>query len=186
MGLFTKDISDEDIIQRIQKGDRKMVDFLYKKYYKMVTNYVLKNSGDEIEAEDLFQDVIVVFWQKVTSGELVLSAKISTYLYGISHNLWQKELKRKNKYSSEIEDKPQEEFKDRDEHIKIVQEALEHLGSGCKEILMYYYFEDRSMTDIAELMGLSNADTAKSKKYKCKQELDKLLKKRFKTGDILD
>jgi hypothetical protein len=42
------------------------------------------------------------------------------------------------------------------------------------------------MNDIAEKLGFANADTAKTKKYKCKKELDELIKSKYKASDFLD
>lgn len=179
---------DSDIINSIKKGDESALDYLYKKNYKMMVNLVMKNNGTEDEAKDVFQDALIVFWQKTISGELIMTSKISTYLYSICQNLWRKELDRKSKLTNE-----QAEFGfDEDntffanEKIKAIHDCLNQLGDGCKKILSYYYFDDLSMLDIAEKMGFANADTAKTKKYKCKQELDKLIKSKFKASDFLD
>ena len=52
--------------------------------------------------------------------------------------------------------------------------------------LMLYYFDGLSMTDIAKQLGFANADTAKTKKYKCKKRLDQLVKSIYKASDFLD
>jgi RNA polymerase sigma factor (sigma-70 family) len=179
-------MTDIEVVEKIQKGDETALHFLYKKYYRMMVNLVIKNNGTEDEAKDIFQDSLVVFWQKVTSKELVLTSKISTYLYSICQNLWRKELERKSRLVHESRDRAVLPDDDRQERIKLVGQALNALGEGCKKILTYYYFEDRSMQDIADLMGFANADTAKTKKYKCKKELDNILKSRYKTHDFLD
>jgi DNA-directed RNA polymerase specialized sigma24 family protein len=61
----------------------------------MMTKMVMSNSGTEQEAKDIYQEALVVFWQKSTSKKLVLTSKISTYIYSICQNLWRKELDRK-------------------------------------------------------------------------------------------
>lgn len=179
-------ISDEEILKKIQKGDQAMVDFLYKKNYRMVISYIQKNSGTEEEAKDIFQESIVVFWQKAASGNLILTSKISTYIFSIAQNLWRKELDRKSRNSGEMIEISEETNHDREEKIKIIHDSLNKIGSTCKELLAYYYFEDRSMNDIAQIMGFANADTVKSKKYKCKQELDRYIKENYKISDVLD
>jgi RNA polymerase sigma factor (sigma-70 family) len=179
-------ISDEDILKKIQNADQKVVDYLYKKNYRMVVNYIQKNSGTEDEAKDVFQEAVIVFWQKAASGNLVLTSKISTYIFSISQNLWRKELDRKSRNSGEMVDVHESINLDKDEKIKIIHDSLSKLGNTCREILVYYYFEDRSMSDIAEIMGFANADTVKSKKYKCKQELDKYIKDNYRITDVLD
>jgi RNA polymerase sigma factor (sigma-70 family) len=184
---FSFRLTDEEILNRIKKGDEKVIEHLYKKYYKMMVNHILKNNGSEDEAKDIYQESLIVFWQKVSSGNLKLTSKISTYIYSICQNLWRKELDRKSKMlNSEERDIALEENYENYEKIKIIRECLNELGETCKKILTLYYFEELSMNDIAEQMGLANADTAKTRKYKCKQELDKLIKRKYSTKDFLD
>jgi RNA polymerase sigma factor (sigma-70 family) len=182
-------MTEQEIIERIQKGDERMLDFLYKKNYRMMINLVVKNKGTEEEAKDVYQDALVVFWQKAQSKDFVLSSKISTYLYSICQNLWRKELDRKNRMNTqELDDidKAEIDNTDKEERIKIVQKCLNSIGETCRTLLMYYYFDDLSMQEIADKMGFANADTAKTRKYKCKQELDNKIKELYTKSDILD
>lgn len=179
-------MSDEEVLAKIRQGDERALAFLYKKYYKMMVNLIVKNNGTEEEAKDVFQEALVVFWQKASSDTLVLTSKISTYLYSICQNLWRKELDRKGRLSFEEHDRGEKPSYDTDEKIQLVQECLNSLGETCRKILTYYYYEDLSMNDIAERLGFANADTAKTKKYKCKKELDDLIKQKFTSQDFLD
>jgi RNA polymerase sigma factor (sigma-70 family) len=179
-------MKDSEILARIRQGDEGALDYLYKKNYKMMTKMVINNSGTEDEAKDIYQDALIVFWQKAVSGNLVLSSKISTFIYSICQNLWRKELERKSKLSSEEKDSPEINDVDRRERIEIINTSINNLGETCRKILTYYYFDNLSMNDIAEKMGFANADTAKTKKYKCKKELDELIKSKYKASDFLD
>jgi RNA polymerase sigma factor (sigma-70 family) len=152
----------------------------------MMLKLVLKNSGSEDEAKDIFQDALVVFWEKVNADKLVLTSKISTYLYSVCLNLWRKELDRKGRQSGEMADVPDFIDPDRQERIDVINRCINSLGESCRQILKYYYFDKLSMSDIAEKMGFANADTAKTKKYKCKQELDNKVKSLYKASDFLD
>ncbi|MES2386940.1 MAG: sigma-70 family RNA polymerase sigma factor [Bacteroidota bacterium] len=179
-------MDDREIISRIKKGDESAIDWLYRKHYRMMLKMITRNSGTEDEAKDIFQDALIVFWEKVIADKLTLTSKISTYLYSICQNLWRKELDRKGKFSSEEADKPDFTDPDRQERIDIINKCIAALGESCRLILMYYYFDNLSMNDIAEKMGLANADTAKTKKYKCKQELDIKIKSLYTAGDFMD
>lgn len=117
----------------------------------------------------------------------MLTSKISTYLFSICQNLWRKELDRKTRHAGELTvDKPDNFDPDKQERIDAMRKCLQMLGESCRQILMLYYFDDLSMQEIAQQMGLANADTAKTKKYKCKQELDNLVKKTYTSSDFLD
>lgn len=179
-------MKDREILDRISKGDERALDYLYKKYYKMMTNIVLKNNGTLDEAKDVYQEALVVFWQKAASGKLVLTSKISTFLYSICLNQWRKELDRKSRLSSEEVDKEEYQSHDEQERYKIVMQCIGELGETCKRILTYYYFDGLNMTDIAEKMNFANTDTAKTKKYKCKKKLDSLIRERYSTTDFFD
>lgn len=179
-------MKDNEIIDRIKSGDERSLDYLYEKHYGMMTKMIIRNSGSEDEAKDIYQDAIVVFWQKVASNNLVLTSKISTYLYSICQNLWRKELERKKRLSNEEVDGNVIIDVDKKERIEIVNRCINDLGDTCKKVLSYYYFDRLSMSDIAEKLGFANADTAKTKKYKCKKELDKMIKSRYTASDFMD
>lgn len=179
-------MKDSEVIDRIKKGDDSAAEFLYEKHYRMMVRLIVKNSGTENDAQDIYQDAIIVFWEKVTSGNLVLTSKISTYLYSICNNLWRKELERRRRLSSEEADKPVEMDISKDERISSIHECINKLSDTCQKVLKFYYFDNMSMSDIAERLDFSNADTAKTKKYKCKKELDKMVLSNYSASDFLD
>ena len=177
---------DIEILDKIRDGDERALDYLYQKHFKMMTNLVLKNSGTEEEAKDVYQEALLAFWQKASSGKLVLTSKISTYLYSICMNQWRKELDRKSRLShEEVDSEEYQDFGDR-ESAKIIVNCIEELGDVCRKILTYYYFDGLNMTEIAERLNFANTDTAKTKKYKCKKKLDTLVKSRYSKTDFFD
>ena len=179
-------MKDSEILEKISKGDESALDYLYKKHYRMMVNIVLKNNGTEEEARDVYQEALIAFWQKVIGGKLVLTSKISTFLYSICLNQWRKELDRKSRLSHEEVDSEIFQTHDEKERYQIVTECIGELGDVCKKILTYYYFDGLSMADIADKLDFANTDTAKTKKYKCKKKLDSLIKKRYSTTDFFD
>jgi len=179
-------MKDSVILDRISRGDEKALDELYRKYYRMMTRAIIKNNGTEQEAKDVYQDALIVFWQKAVSNQLVLTSKISTYIYSICLNLWRKELDRKGRLSHEEKDGVQYIDDESQERSKIIRDCIQQLGDTCQKILMYYYFDDMSLQDIAQKLGFANTETAKTKKYKCKKRLDNLVKSNYSASDFLD
>lgn len=179
-------MKDSEILNKIVEGDERALDYLYTKYYRMMTNIILKNSGTEEEAKDVYQEALLAFWQKASRGDLVLTSKISTFLYSICLNQWRKELDRKGRLSNEEVDG--EEFQDleKKESAKIIHGCIDQLGDTCKKILTYYYFDGLNMTEIAKRLNFANTDTAKTKKYKCKKKLDSLVQEKYKRSDFFD
>lgn len=179
-------MNEKEIFERICKGDEKALEFLYQKYYRMMTKLVITNSGTEEEARDVYQDALIVFWQKATSGSLTMTSKMSTFIYSICQNLWRKELDRKKRLSNEEKDTAVTLDTESAEREKILASCINQLGETCKKVLMFYYFEEMSMQDIADKLGFANTDTAKTKKYKCKKKLDDLVKAQYSEQDFLD
>jgi len=179
-------MKDQEIFERICKGDEKTLEFLYQKYYRMMTKMVISNSGTEQEAKDIYQDALVVFWQKAVSGNLVLTSKISTYLYSVCQNLWRKELDRKRRLSREEKDGIETMDHDKEERARLINKCINQMGETCRKVLMFYYFDRMSMQEIADKLGFANTNTAKTKKYKCKKKLDELVKSQYSESDFLD
>ncbi len=179
-------MKDTEILERVCRGDEKALDYLYKKNYPMMKRLVINNSGTEDEAKDIYQEALLVFWQKAISGKLELTSKISTYLYSICLNLWRKELTKKSRFTeSDKEEIIYQEY-EKQERIKIIHDCINELGDSCRKILVYHYFDGLSMADIADKLNLANTDTAKTKKYKCKKKLDALVKSKYNVNDVLD
>ena len=179
-------MKDSVVVEKISRGDEKALEYLYSKYYRMMTNVVMKNNGTEQEAKDIYQDALIVFWQKIISNELVLTSKISTYLYSVCLNLWRKELDRKSRLEHEEHDSPEYMNDEAEERKEIIHHCIGQLGDTCRKILTYYYFDDMSMQDIADKLGFATTETAKTKKYKCKKRLDNLIKTKYSASDFLD
>src|SRR6478735_4121267 len=126
-------MKDEEIISKIKRGDESALDFLYRKNYRMMVKMIIKNNGSEEEAKDVYQEALIVFWQKAQTEEFVLTSKISTYLYSICQNLWRKELERKSRHSYEESDVVEYMDQDAKERAQIIQKCLLELGETCKK-----------------------------------------------------
>jgi RNA polymerase sigma factor (sigma-70 family) len=67
-----------------------------------------------------------------------------------------------------------ERQEEKDRQFAIMESALLQLGEPCKTIIEDYYMQSKSMQEICEKFGYTNADNAKTQKYKCLQRLKKL------------
>ncbi|HXG38143.1 MAG TPA: sigma-70 family RNA polymerase sigma factor [Bacteroidota bacterium] len=176
--------SDERILQRIRDGDEETLVLLYRVNRRAVEAFIGRNSGTSDDADDLLQEALVVLWERVRSGRFEQRAQLSTFLYATVKNLWFRRLARKKReIATELDpeqtwDGQQSALEDLvdDEAAARVQRALRVIGEPCRSLLLLFYWEERSMEEIAAALGFANADTAKAKKYQCKKMLEKLLK----------
>jgi RNA polymerase sigma factor (sigma-70 family) len=174
--------ADSEVIIGILNNSDSVLKRLYLAYFPMVLQLVLNNNGDEDDAKDVYQEAIIVLYNKVKTGDFELSSKLKTYIYSICRRLWLKRLKQMNRYGGDIKDFQEylpveddvEKHHDRDIQLNKMEDALKLLGEPCKTIMEDFYIHSRSMQEICERFGYTNADNAKTQKYKCLQRLKKL------------
>lgn len=185
MALLKGKYTDIEIIKSILSGqDDRVLGHLYKEVLPMIKSYILKNQGTEDEAKDIFQDAVIRFYQSVKTGKFQEKCSISTFLFGISRNLWINTTKRKSRMVGE---EPSEFVQDSvnlmeqiitEEKVTAVNQLLGKLGENCERLLRYSVYEDLSMREIAKKMGYSSEEVAKTYNYRCKQKLLQLVQVR--------
>ena len=174
---------EKEIINRVRANDRTVLGELFIRYKKMIFNYVQSNGGNEQDSEDMLQEAIIVFWQKVCSGNFELTSKIGTYLLAVAKNKWYAEIRKLNKFtdtelSEDVNDgqDSQLDIVISEERKQSVRKALEEIDPACKQLLLYFYFEKRNLEEITKIMKFANSNVTKSKKYQCKKALEFVLK----------
>ncbi len=174
--------TDNEVILGILNNSESVLRRLYVAYFPMVLQLIINNNGDEDDAKDIYQEAIIVLYNKVKAGDFELSSKLKTYIYSICRRLWLKRLTQLNRYGGDIKDFQEflpaqddaEQEDERDEQFTKMKSALQLLGEPCKTIVEDFYIHNRSMQEICERFGYTNADNAKTQKYKCLQRLKKL------------
>lgn len=177
--------ADREIVEAIrsEKSLDATVRHLYRQHFDALANYVRSNSGKEEDAEDFFQEVLVVFIDTVKKGKFRGDSSIKTFLYAIMRNLWLNELKRRSNAQrrettyyeqSETEEDARESVHE-SETLKQILTFFERLGENCKKILVMYYYQELSMKDIAAAMHYDSEQVARNTKYKCSKKLTTIL-----------
>lgn len=176
-------MTDLEIISAIRSGKRETaLKELYKEYPKIRTN-VLSSGGDEEIARHLFHDSLILLVEKVSDPDFELTAKLTTFLYGINRFLWKNELRKRNR-------NPELEWKDtliltadeigydeeKEQKMKVLEKVLNQVTERCKKIFELFYFKKESMTEIAKKLEFSSVNSAKTQKYKCMEKAIKLAK----------
>lgn len=173
---------DSEIVLGILNDSKETLSRLYTSYFPMVLQLVLKNNGNEDDAKDVFQESVIVLYNKVKGGNFELNSKLKTFLYSVCRRLWLKRLNEQSKTIRNIQDFSEiiaveddlEKHEEKDRQFEMMELALNQLGEPCKTIIEDYYIQNRSMQEICEKFGYTNADNAKTQKYKCLQRLKKL------------
>jgi len=168
----------EEILEGIRRNDAVILQFVYKSFYPYVKFFILSNSGNEYDAQDMFQEAIIIIYKKLTEGELLIKCTFKTYLYSVCRLLWLKQLeKKKNKSEHVIEQENHIELSDeiyelseQNEKLSLYQTYFAKLGDDCRKVLELS-LDKVSLKKIAEIMGYKSEKYAKKRKYQCKEKL---------------
>ena len=69
----------------------------------MIQSLIINNNGTIHEAKDVFQEAMIVLYDKARSETFELNCQIKTYVYSVCRRLWLKRLQQLNRYSNEME-----------------------------------------------------------------------------------
>ena len=188
---MNNNLREQELIRGLSVNDKSAIESIYKENFSVVQSLVLNNNGSEDDAKDIFQESLIVLYEKAKSGVFELNCQIKTYLYSVSKRLWLKRLQKNSRYelpSDGLEETVYVEddmgsHERRNVEFGMMEYAMAHLGEPCKSLLEAYYLKKSSMQEIAETFGYTNADNAKNQKYKCLIRLRKLFFAQYKNGN---
>ncbi len=171
---------DSYLIEGIHLGDRKIINNIYEQYFPRIKNLIENNKGNEADAYDIFQDALMVIYQKSKQADFQLKSTFYTFLYAICRNLWLKRLKKKKVLGVTIQEENVSSNDDdiieqinQREKLRLYQEKFQALGKDCQRLLQFF-FEGISMREIAKTMGISEK-YARKRKFICKERLISLI-----------
>ena len=97
-----EDYSEKVLLQGLARNDKKAVETIYKDNYTSIQSLIINNNGTADDAKDIFQEAMIVLYEKARSGSFELNCLIKTYLYSVSRRLWLKRLQQSSRYSGDI------------------------------------------------------------------------------------
>lgn len=166
------------LIELIRKEDRKALLEIYKTCFPQVRHYITINSGNEYDAEDVFQDALVLIYLKIKNNTLFINASLSSYLNGIVKFLWLKELERKRKYfgtSLETAEQVPTDIDFLSDYIKMEKRKLIlyhylELNEECQKLLDLH-IKETPIGRITAIMGYSSDQYTRNRRNACKERL---------------
>lgn len=190
-------LTDDELLVGLADGSDDVLTQLYRRYFPMMLHFVTSNSGSEDDAKDIYQEVLVILYEKVRGGSLELHCQLKTYLYSIGRRLWLKQLAQRSRYMVRDIDLPMAdslaveqqiesdllEHEERDRQFNLMADSLERLGEPCRTLLDDFYIQHMSMQAITEKFGYTNADNAKTQKYKCLMRLKRMFFSEYKQNE---
>jgi RNA polymerase sigma factor (sigma-70 family) len=183
---MTETNAEQQLLQDLRLGKAAAFEQVYKNYYRMVANLIQKNSGSEEEIEDVFQETLFILVKKLRDKNFKLTAKLGTFLYSISRNLWMQRLQKKGK--SPLVSMPEEdqefialdesELAVKKEHEKkhdLIATVLKDLKEDCQRIIIASFYKKMSHEEIATELDYSK-QFVRVKLHRCMEGFRKKVK----------
>lgn len=186
-----KDYSRQNqLIKGIKANDEVVLKNLYAENFYKTEHYVLTNSGSHEQAKDIFQEAFIAVWEQVQDNKFTPKneSALNGYLYTIAKNKWLNHLnssrykktksidKNTHILNTNMEESFFREVDNDDTKINNITNTFETLGDACKKLLSYFYYDNKSLRDISEILNITEA-SARNKKYRCLEKLRTLVLK---------
>jgi RNA polymerase sigma-70 factor (ECF subfamily) len=173
--------SDDVLIGRIANGDRLAMQVLFARHHVRVFRFVLRMVRDEAAAEDLISEVFLDVWRQ--AGKFEGRAAVSTWLLAIARFKALSALRRKpeqeldEETAAAIEDTADtpDVTLEKKEKGEVIRQCMTSLSAEHREIIDLVYYHEKSVEEVAEIVGIPEA-TVKTRMFYARKKLAELLK----------
>lgn len=163
---MSQKLTDEEIVERVQKGKSELYGMIVEKYQVPLLRYVRRviNQAEE-EVEDIVQEVFIKGYENIQSFDS--SKKFSSWIYRIAHNVCIDSFRKKKPVNTTIEDSEElfesgekliEEMAIEKEEKRAVIMAVEQLELKYREVVLLYYFEEKSYDEISDILHTNTSN----------------------------
>ena len=155
---------DSALIDASRRGDRTAFAQIIERYQRAVYAVAFSSLRDRALADDITQDTFVTAWRRL--DELRDPSRLPAWLCGIARNLGRdarRRLRRETLGDADVAidaHTPYEAMSDV-ETERLVAVALGQVPDTYREPLVLYYYEERSVDDVARSLGITAATTNK-------------------------
>lgn len=177
----TQATSDETLISRIAQGDRLAMQVLYGRHHVRVFRFGLRLVRNEAIAEDLISEVFLDVWRQ--AGKFEGRSAVSTWLLAITRFKALSALRKRK--DAELDDETANAIEDTSDDPEVtvqkkdkgdaLRRCLSSLSADHREIVDLVYYHEKSVEEVAELIGIPE-NTVKTRLFYARKKLAELLK----------
>ena len=144
---------------------------------------MIKNlHGHESDANDIFQEAIIIYYRKAKAGEIDQTMPVLPYLMSTSRIIWLKTSRDRMKENG-VELDEQEIIDETDTYEAyrankrrdLFYKHFKLLSKDCQNTLKAF-FAGQTFAEMSQNLNISSEDFARRKKYLCKEYLVKSIK----------
>ncbi len=182
MKQSTVEQKEEAYLKGLAARNPVILNEIYEHFFPGILKYIKEFGGNREDAEDVFQDALIVVYRQTKSGRLQLRSTFYTYLFAVCKKIWLNKSTKKSKQGQTLNSVPIQKSEDAEiektiektEKYRFFREKFKLLGKGCQQVLTLF-FEGVNMKKIADLMGYASESYAKKRKFKCKKKLIEMI-----------
>jgi RNA polymerase sigma-70 factor, ECF subfamily len=172
--------AEPELLERIAAGDGSAMNMLFARYSIGVYRFALRFLGDESLAEDLVSEVFDTVWRN--AGRFQGRSRESTWIFGIARIKVLSTLhRRKDDVFDEASaaavadtaDDPEISLQKKD-RVAMLRECISHLSRKHREVIELIYYHEKSIAEVAEIVGVSK-NTAKTRTFYARKRMSELL-----------
>lgn len=176
----TKDTEqDKLLVQQLITNERDAYLSIYRLYYPELARFILRNNGNRQDAEDMFQETLLILIQKIRNENFVLQSSLKTFLFAVNRNQWLKRLRVKRmlipaEVLQETDltiDALEEEIKPAAENW--LQRLFENITGHCVILMTRIFLKQQEPDVLIRELGYKNVHSFQNQKYKCINQLRK-------------
>ena len=162
---------------------------LYEQSFPAVASLVFSLGGSRADAQDMFQDALIIFYEKVMEKPDLITSSAHSYVLGIVKHLWIRKYRNDRKFISmnawESAITIPADFYEPEESLFHLADYLAMAGKKCMALLEAFYYKQKSLKEIAANFGFSGTRSATSQKFKCLEKVRKQVKDKDLTYEQL-
>jgi RNA polymerase sigma factor (sigma-70 family) len=171
-------MTDQQLIEAL-KGQKQEKAFLkLYAHYPKVEKLVREFGGTRDDAKDVYQEGLIILYNKVTAADFKLTSQLGTYLYSVCRFVWMDHLRKKGKRQEQKLNEElgvaftdeMEETLEKESRLQRIEDTLSLVGEKCRKLLQLFYYRGKSMKEVMKMLGYASEDTAKTQKYKCLEQ----------------
>ena len=178
---FAADPSDKELIARIARQDQRAIEALFARYQVRVFRFILRRVRSEAVAEELTNEVFLEVWRNAARFEG--RSSLSSWMLGIAHNKAISSLRKRTE--DELDEDAVGAIADDADTPDVVSQKLdkgqliricmERLSDDHREVLDLVYYQELSISEIAEAIGVPE-NTVKTRVFYARKKLSEFLK----------
>lgn len=173
-----------NFVKKLKQENEQAIRKIYSEYKQEFFLFAKRYELDDDTIIDVYQDAIIALCENAKKGSIDdLQSSIKTYFFAIGKYMVFAKLKEKKKNLAHVDlnniEFEWQEYSEENNNLYVRQlrQGFSQMGEQCRKILELFYYEEKNLDQITQIMNYDNKDVTKSQKSRCIKTLKQIIKK---------